>query len=308
MTLDATSIALLGLFFAALSVVATFLAPRLVGHSRLHFEQGIISRLRHREELGEVKITVTSKGADVGGEIYLASGRLVNSGNNDISVDNFVDPISLNLNGPYELISFDGSADKGVGVEYERDGNSGKLTWRILKPREYISVRFVISSNSEIRRKRYRNLVTPVIRLRDVKSGRALSNRLKLNQFCAVLSIISVLGSIPIALLFFQPVNSLVVTEPGGQFRIRLVDGAIQRCEVENRSVYISRCRKTSTNEVNKWLKFSRVEKVYVGARPLAIFLILFIILSYSAMINFSSDVFFRLLRAMRGRESGWET
>lgn len=307
MPLDATSIGLLGLVFAGLSVLATFVAPRLVGHSRLHFEQGLISRLRHKQELGEIRIAVTRNGADVGGEIYLASGKLVNSGSKDISIDNFVDPILLNVNGPFELLSFDCSAESGIGVDYSRDVNSGKLTWRILKPKEFISVRFIISSKSEIKKRRYRNLVSPVIRLRDVKTGRVLSSKLRVRQFFITLIVLAVIGSVPLGIVIFKPVNAVVVSQDGYRYRVRLTDENAQLCKLSDKQFYISKCNRVDAQRLSSLSGDASFEKVYVGVRIISALIISLVVLLYSAMITFSSQSFLRSWRMITRRENVWD-
>ena len=307
MSLDGTSLTLIGLVFAGLGVLATFLAPRFVGQSRLHFQEGVISRLRHKERLGEIRISVVSGGEDIEGEIYLASGKIVNSGSKDISFDNFVDPIKLSLNGPYKLVSFDAISQDGVGLTFNRESDSGILSWRILKPGESISLRFVISSQIEIARRRYRNLITPTIRLRDVKTGRAIGDRLKIRQFLIVLGILSAVTAGPIVFIASSASNEIVYEKSDGIKRLRLIDGRIQECGVEQKRFYFRRCEEITSAIASRNISSSQIKSVFNGFNSLAILAIASVIILYSGALTYSSDRLLQIVRFPRRRRSSWE-
>ena len=293
MTIDGTTIGILGLVLAGLGVIATVVAPRFVGGARLSFALRELSPLRHREQIGTLRISVFQDNDEVTGNVYLLTGSLTNCGSKDVSYQDFVDPIKFSPSGSVQLLSIGADANDGIGERVRIEDGLGFLDWRILKPKEIIDLSFVMRSDVPLSAKNS-NYISSEIRLKDVKHGQGAFTKYRIAPvlliFTVLFFVLNTINIIPITN------NSLVYVDAGQLKSIRMSPLGIDSCLVERRIFYLNKCSKISISQASDLLSKSRIEKINTGMRPRLFYITLGFSFLYAVLIvfgiRFVGDVF----------------
>lgn len=300
MNLDGATIGILSLILAAFGVVATILAPKLVGGARLDFAVLGISSLRHRHQIGSLRISVFDDGSEIEGNIYLISAIVTNCGSRDVSHLDFVDPISISPNPGVEILSIESHSSPGVGEEATIKDGLGLLSWRILKPKESVSLQVVARTVRPLQRSGAYPIKAQ-IRLKDVKQGKSSLSRLKLGRLAVTTATIFLLTmSINVIPAFNM---ALVVHEGAEKSRVRIFPNGVDQCVLEDKFLYINKCSSISIDHAETLLKKANLEQSNLGVRPNYIWLSLGLSLAYGILLVYGLQLLGRTLSRF-GRRS----
>lgn len=111
MDFDPATIGIVSVILAAISVVATLFAPRLVGTSRIDFVVTSVQRIRRRTPTSGLAIEVLHNGIALADEVFIVDADIVNTGARDIARDQFIDPVEIVAASDFDLLSLEVAND-----------------------------------------------------------------------------------------------------------------------------------------------------------------------------------------------------
>lgn len=304
MQLDPTSLTVAGLVLTLITIIATLFAPFLVRGARVHYEVTGASELPRGGPIGNLRVQIFHAGNAINGFLYSIKATVRNSGRKDVVLDNFVDPISISLKGPYDLLYASAESDPGVGETVTVEGKSANLVWRILKPKEGIELNIIIRSDDPISRRSLYDITDANIRLKDVKSGKPFGHGLGLARFAAAFMIITTGFGGYFTYVAYSQKPSIVSDVNGETFRLRSTDFGYTICDVRNQRVYVSKCEKVNNNQVLDFVGQAEVRPVYLGFRGEWLLALLALSIAYSSIFSFLPLLLHRVLD-LRVFESG---
>lgn len=263
--MESTTITFIGLIVAAIGVVATIVAPRLVRGSRIEAEFESVDRISQKAPTGQMRVDVFHNNEKVDGSLFVARGIIGNIGSKDITKDHFVDPVEIGCEGDWSIISLDVEAPLGVKPTVAKVADRWTVDWSILKPREFISITaVVVSEDDKATVKSAENDLWIIARLSDVKTGKGVFRGF--NPWYGAGAFIAVAVIVSFFLLYSQvrPYKTLTLEIDGRDKVIVSGSKGFSACEITDRIAF-TECVPVEDDVVVEGLHQGKIQPVYSG-------------------------------------------
>lgn len=258
------------LVLGAMGVVATLVAPRLSRSAKIYAEVEGVSPIRRDSPSSSLEITVSHKGAVVNRPIYLVQATVENTGSRDVVEKHFLEPLSFKLPQTFEVLSVEAEAANGVRPEAEHSPQSIDIKWLMLKPREKIEIKAIVSSEQDSRPDDIRRQITPEVRLIDVQTGRGFW---KSNPWLASGLALYLIMAVPMAVIgafsIFPVRNDLIVSQMDGHtVSLEVSDNRLRVCQVFQHRVVFSKCEGMDGARAEPLIQNAQPGSGFTGIRP----------------------------------------